>query len=200
MTVAVAFALVVAIFQRQVFTLLSKSKRRESPSQSWSPSLSLRPQGQDRKNCISKLKVCVRSYCQAPFRLESSLVTHQTRESERDSKCQTERATVKDRQKVRQTDVAEIAKGKSPQCQLFLLPSRAYIKCVACIWKTVGWDRIYIWGNILFRIWCGISRMSHNKNYARMWLTMCTKDKTESATQNGCSSKKHSLLLVTIII
>lgn len=30
MTVAVAFSVVVAIFQRQVFTLLSKSKQRES--------------------------------------------------------------------------------------------------------------------------------------------------------------------------
>lgn len=56
----------------------------------------------------------------------------------RNSQVKEREKTVKDRQKVRQTDEAEIAKGKSPQCQLFLLPGRAYIKCVACIWKTVG--------------------------------------------------------------
>lgn len=60
------------------------------------------------------------------------------KEPKRQEVREKERATVKDRQKVRQTDEAKIAKGKSPQCQLFLLPSRAYIKCVACIWKTVG--------------------------------------------------------------
>lgn len=52
---------------------------------------------------------------------------------------------MKDRQKARQTDKAEIARGKrerererNTMPELFLLPSRAYIKCVACIWKTVG--------------------------------------------------------------
>lgn len=44
--------------------------------------------------------------------------------------------------------------------------------------------------------------MSHNKNYARMWLTMCTKDKAQRETQNGNSSKKydkHNLIKVIVV-
>lgn len=113
-----------------------------------------------------------------------------------------QRATVKDRQKARQTDKAEIAKGKRAQHNaraIFIAKQGVHKMCRMHMEDSRMKPNIctYIWGNTLFRKWCGISRMSHNKNYARMWLTMCTKDKaqsieteTETETQNGNSSKK----------